>query len=110
MKIFQPKTKSVFLPEFRRRPKKKEKRSSLKFSLFFGPKLGKDQKRKVFTQIYSKKRSSPTVSVLKHSAQVTKGGGGGGGGGGGACHNFAYNSMLIILSWRPKRGTMAQRF
>ena len=35
----------------------------------------------------AKKRSSPTVSVLKLFAQVTKGG---------PCHNFAYFSMLII--------------
>ena len=33
--------------------------------------------------------------MLKPSAQVTKGGPG---------HNFAYFSMLIILSWRPKGG------
>ena len=25
-----------------------------------------------------------------------------------ACHNFAYYSILIILSWRPKGGAMAQ--
>ena len=28
--------------------------------------------------------------------------------GGGACHNFAYHSMLNILSWRPKGRGMAQ--
>ena len=44
--------------------KKKKERSSLKVSPVFGPKLSEDQK----------KRSSPTVFVLKPSAQVTKGG------------------------------------
>ena len=33
--------------------------------------------------------------MLKFSAQDTKGG---------ACSNFAYYSMLIILSWRPRGG------
>ena len=47
--------KSVFLPKFWWRPKKK-KRSSLKFSRFLRP----------------EKRSSPTVCVLKPSAQVPK--------------------------------------
>ena len=79
---------SVFLPKLRWRPKKK---SSLKFSPVFGPKLGEDQE----------KRSSPTVSVLKPSAQITRGKGG-------PCHNFAYYSMLIILFRRPKGGAMAQ--
>ena len=41
----------------------------------------------------AKKRSSPSVSVLKPSAQVKKGG---------PYHNFAYFFMLIILPWRPK--------
>ena len=58
MKIFQPKTKSVFPC----------------------PKLGEDQKKKGLhsnlVRFLAKKRSSPTVSVLKPSAQVTKGGGG----------------------------------
>ena len=43
------------------RPKK---RSSLKFGPVFGPKFGEGQKE----------GSSPTVCVLKLSAQVTKGG------------------------------------
>ena len=47
----------------------------------------------------AKKRSLPTVFVLKPSAQVTKDG---------PCRNFAYYFMLIILSWRPKAGAMAQ--
>ena len=29
-------------------------------------------------------------------------------GGGGACRNFVYYSMLILRSWRPKGGAMAQ--
>ena len=37
--------------------------------------------------------------MLKPSAQHTKGGG---------CRNFAYYFMLIILSWRTKRGGMAK--
>ena len=101
MKIFLPKTKScpnlredqkkekkrsslkfsaVFGPklgEDQKQKQKKTKRSPLKFSLVLGPKLGEDQKKKVFTQIKSgfwpKERSSPTASVLKSSAQVTTG-------------------------------------
>ena len=64
-KNFSIQNQSIFLPKIRWRPKKK-----------------------VFTQILS-------VSVLKLSAQVTKGG---------VCRNFAYYSMLIILSWRPEGG------
>ena len=44
VKNFQPKTKSVFLPKLRWRPKKK--RSSFKYSPVFGPKLGEDQNKK----------------------------------------------------------------
>ena len=68
--------------------KKQNKRSSLKFSPIFWPKLGAGQKQ----------RSSPTFCVLKASAQRTKRG---------PCRNFAYYSMLIILSWRPKGRGMA---
>ena len=46
----------------------KRKISPLIISSFFCPKLDEDQKKKVFTQILS-------VSVLKLSAQVSKGGG-----------------------------------
>ena len=35
------------------------------------------------------------AGVIKASAQLTKGG---------PCRNFAYYSMLIILSWQPKGG------
>ena len=56
MKIFQPKTKPVFLPKIRWRPKKKGFHSNL-------------------VRFLAKKKSSPTASVLKPSAQVTKGGG-----------------------------------
>ena len=66
---------------------------------FFCPKLGEDQKKKGLhsnlVRFLAKKRSSLTVSVLKLSAQVTNGG---------PCYNFAYFSMLIIQSWRPKGG------
>ena len=76
MKIFQPKTKSVFpCPKV---GEDQKKRSSLKFSTMFG-----------------QKRSSRTVSVLKPSPQITKRG---------PRYNSAYFSMLIILSWRPKGG------
>ena len=63
----------------------KKNRSSLRFSPVFGPKLGESPK----------KRSSPTVCALKPSTRVKKGG---------PCLNFAYYSMHIILSWRPKGG------
>ena len=66
--------------------KKKKERSSLKFSAVFDPKLGAGQKQ----------RSSPTICALNPSVQVKKGGV--------PCHNFAYYSTLIILSWRPKGG------
>ena len=59
MKIFHP--ESVRFPA--QNQVKTKKKSSLKFSPIFGRKLGKGQK----------KRSSPTVCVLKPSAQVTKG-------------------------------------
>ena len=55
MKIFQPKTKSVFSC----------------------PKLGEDQTKGLHSNLVrflAKKRSSATVPVLKPSAQVTKGG------------------------------------
>ena len=62
----------------------KKKRSSLKFSPIFRLKLGENQKKKkkVFTRIYSsflsagqKQRSLPTICMLKAFAQLTKGGG-----------------------------------
>ena len=59
-KFFSPKPNPFSCPKLGEDPKK---RSSLKFNPVFGPKLGEDQK----------KRSSPIVSVLKPSAQVTKG-------------------------------------
>ena len=42
------------------------------------------------------KRIKHTLCVIKPSARLTKGEG--------ACGNFAYYSMLIILSWPPKGG------
>ena len=51
---------------------------SLKFSPVFGTKLGEGQIQR-----------SDLLPNLQR---------------GGACHNFAYYSMLIILSWRPKGG------
>ena len=87
--------------------KTKSKISSLRISPIFGPKSGEDQKKissLKFSPVFgakSKKRSSIKFCpfrVLKLSAQVTKGGG--------ACRNFACYSMLIIVSWRPKGGSM----
>ena len=55
---------------------------SLKFSPIFCPKLGEDQKKgsslkfsPIFIGAGQKQRSSPTICVLKPSAQVTNGGG-----------------------------------
>ena len=62
-----------------------KKRSSLKFSPIFFLKFGAGQKQ----------MSSSTICVLKAFAQVTKGG---------PCRDFAYYSMLIILSRQPKGG------
>ena len=71
-------------------------------SPLFCPKLGEAPPKKRKKSLHSnlvrflaKKRSLFTVSALTPSAQVTKGG---------PCHNFAYFSMLIIMSWRPKEG------
>ena len=88
MKIFSPKISPIFLPKLGKDQKKKN-RSSLKFSPVFCPKLSACQKQ----------MSSPTLCVLKATAQLTNGR---------PCRNFAYYSMLIILSWRPKGGAMAQ--
>ena len=76
---------------------KTEKRKGLHSNLarFFCPKLGEDQKKSTlkFSPVFGPKlsagqtkRSSPTVCVLKPSAQVTKRG---------PCRNFASYSMLI---------------
>ena len=88
MKFFQPKTKSVFLPKIRRRPKK---RSTFKFSsFFFSPKLREGQKKGLCPPCLC---SNPLPKLQKE----------------GPCRNFAYYFMLIsILSWRPKGGAMAQ--
>ena len=65
--------------------------SSLKFSSVFGPKLGEDQKIK-------NKRSSPRFCPFVYSNFLPKLQRVG------PCRNFAYYSMLLILSWRPKGG------
>ena len=82
MKIFHPKTKSVFLPKIRWRSKK---RSPLKFSPVFGPKLHESQKKGLCPPFLC---SNPLPKLQKE----------------GPCRNFAYYFMLIILSWRPKKG------
>ena len=62
---------------------KSKKKSSLEFSPIFCPKL------KIICLKHHR------LYVLKPSLQLTKEG---------PCRNFAYYSMLNILSWRPKRG------
>ena len=73
MKIFQPKTKSVFLPKIRWKPKKKKKkkRSSPKFSPVFGPKLSEDSPKK---GLQSKKKGlhSNLVRFLTQNCVKTK--------------------------------------
>ena len=68
--------------------KKKKKRSSLKFNLVFNPKLGECQKKGL--------RPPFVRSNLLPKSQR-----------GGPCRNFAYYSIQITLSWRPKGGAMA---
>ena len=88
MKIFQPKTKSVFLPKIRRRQKKKGLHSNLvRFS--------------AQNYVKAKKRSLPTVFVLKFSAHVTKGG---------AMPQFCilfYANYTILATQRGGHGPMA---
>ena len=87
------------------RVKTKNKRSSLKFSPVLCPKLGEDQKKKglhsnlvqflaqTWVQAKNKGLRLPFVcSNLLPKFQK------------GACRNFAYYSMPIMLSWRPKGG------
>ena len=91
--------------------KTKKKISPLRISPFFCPKLGEDQKKNGFHSILvwflaqnfvktkdKKKRSLPRFSPFVCSNFLSK-----------LqrrwpCRNFAYYSMLIILSWRPKGG------
>ena len=68
-----------------------KKGSSLRFSPVFGPKLGEDQK-KGFQSDFDRLCAQIFWQNYK---------------GGGACRNFTYYSMPIILSWRPKGGSMA---
>ena len=63
--------------------KTKKKRSSLKFGPVFGPKLGGGQKKGLRPPFLC---SNPLLKLQR----------------GETCCNFAYYSMLIILSWRPK--------
>ena len=102
--------RNEFCPQNQEKTKKKT--SSLKFSPVFGPKLGEDQKKEIglhssLVRFLARKniftRFCPLVcSYFLPNLQKV----GGGGGGGGACRNFAYYSMLIILSWRPKGGAL----
>ena len=102
MKIFQPKTKLVYLPKIRRRPKKSvftQIQSGFWPKIRCRPKKGLHlnlvqflAKKKVFAHRFCAQTFCPSYK----------------GGGGGACRNFAYYSMLIILSWQPKGGAMAQ--
>ena len=83
IKIFQPKTKSVFLPKIRWRSKKK--RSSLRFSPVFRPKLREGPKKGLRPPLLY---SNPLPKLQRD----------------GPCRNFAFYFMLIILCWRRKRG------
>ena len=98
MKIFQPKTKSVFQPELRRRPKK---RSSLKFKPIFCPKFDENQSKKRYSLKFRQKKGlRPPFLCSNLLPKLQREG---------ASHNFAFYSMLIILSWQPKgEGAMAQ--
>ena len=75
--------------------KTKRKISPLRISPFFCPKLGEDQKKK--------KKKGLQSDFVRYCAQTFcpsyKGGGG-------PCRNFTCYSMLIILYWRPKGGSM----
>ena len=83
------KSSPVFGPKLGEDQKINKKRSSLKFSPVFGLNLGEGHKKDL--------RPPFLCSNLLPKLQR-------GGGGGGACCNFAYYSMLIVLSWRPKGG------
>ena len=83
MKIFPPKISPIFLSKIRWRPKKK--RSSLKFSPIFGPKLGAGQKGFCLPFV-----SSNLLLELQREWP---------------CRNFAYYSMILILPWWPKGGS-----
>ena len=80
---------------------KTKKKSSLQFSPIFRPKSGEDQKKKrsslnsMVLGVGQKQRSSPTICVLKASAQVTKGG-----------HSAILNTKLCELYYPgdPKGG------
>ena len=65
--------------------KTKKKRSSLKFGPVFGPKLGEDQKKGLRPSFQC---SNPLPKLQR----------------GDPCRDFAYHSLLLILSWRPKGG------
>ena len=82
MKIFQPKTKSVFLPKISCRPKKK-KVFTHKFSPGFDPKLGENHKKKrsslKFSPAFGQKKSlRPPFLCSNLLPKLQRGGGGGG--------------------------------
>ena len=72
--------------------KDQKKGFSLKISPVFGPKLGEDQKNKKKAGLYP---DSVLLCAQTFCPSYN---------GGRPCRNSAYYSMLIILSWRPKRG------
>ena len=75
--FFSPKPNPFSCPKLGEDPKK---RSSLKFNPVFGPKLGEDQKKGLRPPFLC---SNPLPKLQR----------------GRPCCNFAYYSMLIILSW-----------
>ena len=108
MKIFHSKTKSVFLPKIKWRPKKEggggrpkikwipKKRSSVKKEKGLHSNLVRFLAQ---NYVKAKKRSSPTVFVLKPSAQVTKGE---------AMPQFRILFYAIYTILVTQRGAMAQ--
>ena len=117
MKNFPLRISPVFL--FKSGEDQKKKTSSLNFRPVFGPKL--DEDRFLAQKTKKKKKKGFHSNLVRFLAQnwvqgknkrlrlpfvcsnllpkVQRGG---------ACRNFAYYSMLIILSWRPKGVAMAQ--
>ena len=80
--FFSPKPSLFSCPEL---GEEQKKRSSLKFSSVFSPKLGEGQKKSLCPSFLC---SNPLPKLQR----------------GRPCHNFAYYSKLIILSWQPKGG------
>ena len=86
MKIFQPRTKSVFLPKLGKDQKKKKSKQKV-----LHPNLVRFLAQ---NQVEAKKKGlRPPFLSSNPQPKLQRGG---------SCLNFAYYSMVIILSWRPK--------